>query len=155
MKRRQTIPRQWLIVTDPSSVSAATVAKLPMGGGLLVVGAGATARDREKFMRRIRHLARSRDLVAVHERDGQALRVHNLPELRAALLRRTPLILLSPIYPTNSHPDWPALPRMRAAALSRLSRRRLVALGGMNERRFARVRALGFQAWAGISAFRT
>jgi hypothetical protein len=31
----------------------------------------------------------------------------------------------------------------------------LIALGAMNERRFARVRAFRFQAWAAIDAFRT
>jgi thiamine monophosphate synthase len=44
---------------------------------------------------------------------------------------------------------------MRAAALARLGRRNLFALGGMNARRFARVKELGFQGWAGITAFRT
>ena len=152
MKRRQTIPRQWLIVADLSGAYAA-VQKLPMGSGVLVVAA--EGRDHEKLLHRLRHLARSRGLTVVDEKDGEAVRVHDLRELRRALLRRTLLILLSPIYPTKSHPDWPALPRMQAAAFARLGGRRLVALGGMNERRFAQVRALGFQAWAGISAFRT
>jgi thiamine-phosphate pyrophosphorylase len=89
------------------------------------------------------------------ERTGHAKRVHNLSELRSAMLKRTPLVLLSPIYPTSTHPDWVPLPRMRAAALARLARRRLVALGGMDARRFRRVKNLGFQAWAGISGFRT
>jgi thiamine-phosphate pyrophosphorylase len=81
--------------------------------------------------------------------------VHNAPELCRALLAGTPLILLSQIFPTSSHPDWKPIPRMRAAALARLGGRRLLALGGMDARKFARVRKLGFQAWAGISAFRT
>jgi thiamine monophosphate synthase len=44
---------------------------------------------------------------------------------------------------------------MRAAAMARLAHRSLFALGGMNGRRFARIRRLGFQGWAGVSAFRT
>jgi thiamine-phosphate pyrophosphorylase len=153
MERRQTIPKQWLIVTGLSG-SEAAVRKLPIGGGILVLRGEESARDHEKVLRRLRHLARSRGLIVVNEQDGDATRVHNLRELRTALLRRTPLILLSPIFPTASHPDWQALPRMRAAAFARLGGRRLVALGGMNKRRFAQIRALGFQAWAGISAFR-
>jgi thiamine monophosphate synthase len=31
----------------------------------------------------------------------------------------------------------------------------LIALGGMDARKYARIRNLGFQGWAGISAFRT
>ena len=34
-------------------------------------------------------------------------------------------------------------------------RRKLFALGGMDSRKFARIRMLGFQGWAGISAFKT
>ena len=155
MNRRQTIPRQWLIVTDPSGAAWAAVRKLPTGSGILLIVPDMSRRDREKILRRLRQLASSRSLTIVDELDGGAVRVHDLPELRRALLHRTPLILLSPIYPTRSHPDWPPLPRMRAAAFARLAGRGFVALGGMSERRFAQVRALGFQAWAGISAFRT
>jgi thiamine-phosphate pyrophosphorylase len=70
------------------------------------------------------------------------------------MFRRTPMILLSPLFPTRSHPDWEPLPRMRAAALARLGRRNLFALGGMDARKFARIERLGFRGWAGISAFR-
>jgi thiamine-phosphate pyrophosphorylase len=98
-------------------------------------------------------MARLRRLTIAIEERRQAARVHNLRELRSALLARTPMILLSPIYPTGSHPEWRPLPRMRAAAMTRLSGRRLLALGGMDERRFRRVERLGFVGWAGISAW--
>jgi thiamine-phosphate pyrophosphorylase len=42
---------------------------------------------------------------------------------------------------------------MRAAALVRLAGPTAIALGGMDERRFRGVRALGFQGWAGIDAW--
>jgi hypothetical protein len=44
---------------------------------------------------------------------------------------------------------------MRAAALARLGRGEIFALGGMNRRRYAKIAPLGFIGWAGISAFRT
>jgi thiamine monophosphate synthase len=44
---------------------------------------------------------------------------------------------------------------MRAAALAALGSRKLIALGGMNAERYARIAQLGFMGWAGISAFRT
>ena len=154
MDRRQTVPRQWLIVTDPSGATWTAIRKLPTGSGILVILPEVRARDRQKLLRRLRHLARARSLRIIDQLVGDAVRVHDLRELREALLHRTPLVLLSPIYPTQSHPDWRPLRRMRAAAFARLARRKLIALGGMNERRFAQVRALGFQAWAGISAFR-
>ena len=149
MKCRQTsLPRQWFIVDRGLGVDTRSVfRRLPHGTGVLVL-TGAASAD-------LRRIARSRKLRVVSEAEGVAVRVHNLPELRRALLRRTPLILLSPIYPTASHRDWILLPRMRAAAFARLAGRRLIALGGMDANRFSRVAQLGFQGWAGISAFRT
>jgi thiamine monophosphate synthase len=148
MTRRQTMPRQWMIVdtaADDASLEAARY-----GTGILVIGRPGAAQ-----LRRMRLLARSRRLAIAIEEDGESARVHNLRELRSALLRGVPLILLSPIFPTRSHPDWPPIPRMRAAAWARLANRRLVALGGMNAQRYAKIASLGFIGWAGISAFRT
>jgi thiamine-phosphate pyrophosphorylase len=99
-------------------------------------------------------VAASRDLTIVIEARSTAARVHNINELTRARLRRTPLILVSPIFATRSHPDWKPLPRMRAAALAQLANRRAIALGGMDEKGFGRVRRLGFVGWAGISAWR-
>jgi len=148
MRRRQTIPRQWLIVADADAVDGA--ARAPRGSGVLVL-----VDLRAQEMRRLRNVVGRRDLVVVTETRQAAVRVHNVRELRRALLRRTPVILLSPLYPTSSHPEWKPLPRMRAAALARLAARRLVALGGMNAKRYAALAPLGFIGWAGISAFRT
>jgi thiamine-phosphate pyrophosphorylase len=156
MTTRQSIPRQWLIIDARHQAELRqAIHKLPRGSGVLVLGDAMSPRERQSLLRRLRHIARARSLTIVDENEGDAARVHDLRELRRTLLSRVPLVLLSPLYATRSHPDWQPLPRMKAAALAQLARRRLVALGGMNERRFAQVRALGFQAWAGISAFRT
>jgi thiamine-phosphate pyrophosphorylase len=148
MRRRQTVPSQWLIVTGADGVDA--VRRLPRGSGVLVIGRLSTG-----ALRRLKTIVRSRDLRVAIEGRQTAARVHNLGELRRALLARTPLVLLSPIYPTATHPEWAPIPRMRAAAFARLGERRLVALGGMNSKRYAAVERLGFIGWAGISAFRT
>jgi thiamine-phosphate pyrophosphorylase len=151
MKRRQTISRQWLIADERMGDDLWTAAqRLPRGSGILLL-----RRLSPKERRRLRHLANHRALMIVTEAPGVAARVHDIGELRRALLRRTAMILLSPIYPTTTHADWKPLPRMRAAALARLAGRNAVALGGMDEQRYANVAPLGFIAWAGISAFRT
>lgn len=150
MRRRQTMPRQWLIIADGDGDVVAAVSRLPRGSGALLlepIPAGA--------MLRLRVLARERGLTIIAEQPRSVSRVHDSHELRQALLVRSELILLSPIHPTGSHPEWKPLPRMRAATLARLARRRAVALGGMNATRYARIAPLGFIAWAGISAFRT
>lgn len=151
MPRRQTMPQQWLIIPGPLLAETfAIVRRLPRGSGILLL-----TRVPRNQRRQLRQLASLRRLVMVTEGRHDAARVHDVRELGAALLARTPIILLSPLYPTASHPDWRAIPRMRAAALARLSRRRLFALGGMNRTRYAKVARLGFLGWAGISAFRT
>ena len=156
MKRRQSrIPSRWLIADERSGADLWTaVCALPHGSGVLVLFRERSPCERQQLLRRLRRLAAAKGLVIADEAAGDAARVHNLTELRKALLSGTRLVLLSPIFPTRSHPDWKPLPRMRVAAYRRLARRDLVALGGMNEGRFAKVKRLGFQAWAGIDAFR-
>ena len=111
MTRRQTVPEQWLII-DPTSDRPAwsSLRLLPRGGGLLLLHAPGSSEER-----RVRRFGRVRRLKVLTEGPRTAARVHNLRELRKALLRRTPLVLISPIYRTSSHPDWQPLPRMRAA----------------------------------------
>lgn len=146
MHRRQTSPRAWFIVDrPPNRALLQTVARLPRGTGVLIVSGNSSAT--------LRRIARRRGMILHVERTGCAARVHDAAELRRALQRRTPLILLSPLYATRSHPDWRPIPRMRAAALARLAGRQLIALGGMDERRFERVKRLGFVGWAGIGAW--
>jgi thiamine-phosphate pyrophosphorylase len=148
--RRQTIPEQWLVIDRSQPSLWPILRKLSPGSGVLVLG-GLSPTEQA----RLRRLARLRALTVVTERSGRAARVHGVRELRLALLRRTPLVLLSPMHETRSHPNWKPLPRMRAAALARLADRRLLALGGMDPRRYAKIARLGFIGWAGISAFRT
>ena len=156
MKARQTMPRQWL-VADARLGEALwpAVRNLPRGSGVLVIFHDLPGGERRRLLRRLRAFAGGKAIRLIDEARGSAVRVHNIRELRRALLARTPLILLSPIYPTLSHPDWEPIPLMRAAAFARLAGRRLFALGGMDERRFRRLSRLGFIGWAGIDAFRT
>jgi thiamine-phosphate pyrophosphorylase len=147
MRARQSIPTEWLIIAsegDRAGIEAAR--RLPPGSGVLLLDRVSIGDVR---------MLRRRGLTVIREARGIAVRVHDARELRRALSARTPLIFLSPLYPTHSHPEWKPLPRMRAATLARLGKRGLFALGGMDARRFARVKRLGFQGWAGISAFRT
>jgi len=147
--RQRPWPRQWLIVDrPPSEPDWQAIRHLRRGSGVLLVSPiHAEAR------RQLHAIARTRELMVVSERLG--VRVHNQRELTRAMLRRAPMILISPLFKTASHPDWRPLPRMRAGALARLARRRAIALGGMNKKRYAKIASLGFIGWAGISAFRT
>ena len=148
MTRRQRAPEQWLIADERLGDELwRAVRRLPRGSGVIVLRELGVGEQRW-----LRHLAALRRLVVV--RRDSIVRVHNMHELRAALLRRS-LILVSPLHRTRSHPDSAPLPRMRAATLARVAGRNTIALGGMNARRYAKIAALGFIGWAGIDAFRT
>jgi thiamine-phosphate pyrophosphorylase len=150
MKRRQT-PRRWMVLDR--SVEWSIARRLPPGTGVLLLCHDLSKRERAAVMTKLRTLAVSRSLIICDEAKRRSARVHNTRELRRAGLAKTPLIFLSPVFPTTSHPDWRSLPRMRAAAMIRLATRPVIALGGMDERRFRLVKPLGFQGWAGIGAW--
>jgi len=148
VERRQTLPVRWFVLTGPESLDV--LRRLPRDTGVLVLP-GLSPRD----LREVRRAAMLRRLSLIMERPGAPLRVHSMRELRRVLGAQAPLILISPLYPTRSHPDWKPLSRMRAATLARLAGRRAIALGGMDARRYAKIARLGFIGWAGILAFRT
>jgi hypothetical protein len=146
--RRQTLPERWFIATGLNA--RVDLRKLPSDCGVLLLP------DVPREVRiAIKHFARKQRLLLLEEKKGAAFRVHNMRELRRTLGRGSPIILISPINATSSHPGWQPMPRMRAATLARLANRNVIALGGMNARRYAKIAPLGFIGWAGISAFRT
>ena len=156
MKCRQTsVPSQWLIVDHGNAEDAVSaIRRLPPGSGVLILCRDMAPTKRARLLAGVRHMAGKRSLTVADELAREARRVHSAREIRKAGLAGVPLLFLSPIYPTASHPGWAALPRMRSAALRRLAKASMIALGGMDARRFETVRRLGFQGWAGISAWR-
>jgi len=155
MKRRQTsVPTQWLVADDRIDDALwRAVRRLPRGSGVLVLYRELPKRERSRLLSKLRILAGQRRLTIVDEQEGGAARIHNLAELRRAGMANTPLLFLSPIYPTRSHHEWTAVPRLKAAGIVKLARVPVIALGGMDERRFRRIERLGFSGWAGIDAW--
>jgi thiamine-phosphate pyrophosphorylase len=78
---------------------------------------------------------------------------HSLEEAKAARDADTSLIFLSPIFPTRSHPGENALSREAARQIVADCPIPVIALGGMNRARFARLEQDGFYGWAGIDAW--
>lgn len=149
MTSRQTMPIQWLVLNGGQDCGAwSSLRNLPNGSGILMI------LPLNSHQRRLlRSLAQSRNLTLVKEAPRSAARVHNISELRRALIQRTSLVLLSPMFRTLSHPEWNPIPRMRAATLARLGKRKLIALGGMDDHRYRTIARLGFIGWAGIGAW--
>jgi thiamine-phosphate pyrophosphorylase len=105
-----------------------------------------------------RELAARLGAVVVHNPDGPAelptsMAVHDEIEARAAREAGAVLAFIAPVYATRSHPDRPALGVDRAVQLARSAGRPAIALGGMDEQRFAVLGERGFHGYAGIDCW--
>lgn len=175
--RQLPLPRTWLI-SDARNDAAMTrtLALLPRGSGLIFrhyhlppharrARFEALARIVRRFGHRIVLAGTARQ--ALHwSADGaygdackltqgpatlRLITAHNLRELSAAHRARADAVLLSPIFPTRSHPGAPALGPVRFRLLAARARVPVIALGGMTARRARRLRGGGEPVrWAAI-----
>ena len=72
---------------------------------------------------------------------------HDLTEIGLANRMNADAVLLSPAFPTGSHPGAPALGPLRFRVLAAHARMPVIALGGMNGHT---ARRLGWPRWAAI-----
>ena len=78
---------------------------------------------------------------------------HNAADLARAALLRADLVLLSPVFPTQSHPEAEHLGVTRFRALAAASPVPVLALGGVDERHRASLAGPNVAGIAGIGAF--
>lgn len=172
MMPRQPLPKLWLI-SDGRNDAALEPAllRLPRGSGLIFRHYHLPPAERHQRFRKLRRIARARGhWIALSGSAEQARRwgadaayganltrgpgllrlvtVHSLRELRRAA--RADAVLLSPVFPTRSHPGGKALGPLRWRMMAAHAQVPVIALGGMNARR-ARLR--GIERWAAIDAF--
>ena len=180
MRRRQPLPRLWLL-TDERAGDALwrALARLPRGGGVIFRHHATPPAERRRLYDRVARIARARRLVLVLAGDARhaigwradgthgrsphrtaarpLLRTapaHDLRELRAATRAGVDLVLLSPVFTTRSHPGGKTLGPVRFGLLiGATSTPKVIALGGMNARRFPALRRLGAYGWAAIDAW--
>ena len=76
---------------------------------------------------------------------------HSLAEIGAAVRARASAVLLSPVFPTRSHPGATVLGAVRFMVLARRSPLPVIALGGMTKRRAARLPVWGWAAIDGLA----
>jgi len=169
-------PDMWL-VSDARNDAALerALARLPRGSGLIFRHYHLEGRQRRARFLALARTARERGHLTVLSgtasqarrwhadgaygpparlvRGPQALRlvtVHSLREIGQANRMRADAVLLSPVYPTRSHPGAANLGPVRFRLLAARSRVPVIALGGMTARR---ARRLGKMKWAAIQAF--
>jgi thiamine-phosphate pyrophosphorylase len=171
MRPRQPLPRLWLM-TDERQGDAlfGAIARLPEGAGIVFRHHSLAEVARHDLFDRVRAAAPGPVLLAgpadrarawgadgSHGRGrGAGLRsasVHSLPEIRIAERHGAALLFLAPVYPTRSHPEARPLGLARFAWLARRTTLPVIALGGMNEARGARLASFGAYGWGGIDAW--
>ena len=173
MKRQPTLPRLWLISDARNDAGlAAALARLPRGTGFIFRHYHLPPAARRARFAALARLARQRGMVVVLAgtpaqarrwgadgaygtaqqvaRGGTGLRLataHGLRELARARAAGADAALLSPVFPTRSHPGAAVLGAARWRALARNAPLPVIALGGMTARR---ARALRCDSWAAI-----
>lgn len=167
MPRLKPLPNIWLLSDARNDAGLErAIKRLPRGSGLVFRHYHLPDDARRARFDDLRRLARSRGLaVVLAGSPAQAKRwgaqgsygphagamlatAHNLRELRQA--RRAAAVLLSPVFPTRSHPGGKVLGPLRFRLLAAHSPVAVIALGGMNARS---ARRLKWPRWAAIDAF--
>ena len=150
------LPRLWL-VTDARNEAALerAIARLPRGSGVIFRCHHLQVAERTKRLAEIRRLCRrfGHRLEVAGQGYGPAAphralaTAHGLREIGRANRFGAQVVLLSPVYPTRSHPGARSLGRVRFLLLARHARAPVIALGGMIAQRF---RGLPVHGWAAI-----
>lgn len=168
-RRHLALPRIWML-TDERQGDALwdAIDRLPKGAGVVVRHYSLPEKARQAMARKIarrgffvaysgsENAARRAGAQAVYgaaKRRGRLPRlfpVHNRREIIAAERVGAALLLLSPVFPTRSHPDAKALGPRGFCRLARTARTPVIALGGMTPSRFKRLKSFDIQGWAAI-----
>lgn len=151
----RTAPTLWLMTDERMGAALwPALAALPRGSGVVFRHVATEAPERAVLFARVAQIARRRRLVLIEGGSVAQRRVlhpaHSIREAIAARRAGAALVLVSPVYPTRTHPGARALGPLRAAAIARAARVPAIALGGMTRGRFKRMKALGFFGWAAI-----
>lgn len=174
VRRANTLPALWLVSDARNDrVLERALARLPRGAGLIYRHYHLGRRQRRVRFVALQRRARARALVVVLAGSAAEARAwgadgaygspralgarrvgtirlataHSLAELALAGRCGADAALLSPVFPTASHPGGKVLGPVRFGLLARRAPAPVIALGGMDARR---ARALGWPRWAAI-----
>jgi len=158
----------WLMTDERIADVAGAVRRLPRGAGVVFRHHATPPAERRRLWQRLLRVARARELLlvragtealpgemGVHGRVGRGAGVrtwpaHSRAEAVAGVRAGADALFVSPVFATRSHPGAEPLGPRRARAIGAGLGVPLVALGGVDARRFRRLH--GFAGWAGIDA---
>lgn len=171
-KTKRRVPVCWLMVDARLGARIpAIIAAMPPRSAVVVRPYAMRAEGRVELIRAIRRVARAkRHLMLIagggpdagfdgrHGGDGRttgflSLPVHDGHELAQANRLGADAVLISPVWPTRSHPDGNCLGKRGFARLAAGSSADVIALGGVTARGFARLKIHGATGWAAIDAW--
>jgi thiamine-phosphate pyrophosphorylase len=169
-RRHLALPRVWMLTDERQGDGMwFTIDRLPLGTGVVVRHYSLPEQERQALARRIAgrglfvayagsdRQARAAGAGAVYgTRPGTLPRlhpVHNAREIARAERTGAAQLLLSPVFPTRSHPGARTLGPARFRRLARKTTVSVIALGGMTPARFRKLKRSGAAGWAGIDAF--
>jgi len=167
-------PRAWLMTDERMGDRLwDAIGRLPVGGGIIFRHYSLPADQRLALGRKVAELANAnRQLLAVGRSATLAellgarlmhnpaaptalplsLSVHDELDAKAARERGAALVFVSPVFPTNSHPEAPALGIGEACRLADIAGCAAIALGGMSRFRFESLDA-AFHGFGGIDCW--
>ncbi len=174
MASAKTLPALWLISDARNDAGLErALARLPRASGFIYRHYHLPDAERLARFRALRRIARARGHVVILSDSALTARAwgadgiygaprsltprrtglihlataHSLGELGLAARLGANAALLSPVFPTRSHPDSAVLGAVRFRLLAGRARFRVIALGGMTP---AHARALRWPRWAAI-----
>ncbi|WP_422055978.1 thiamine phosphate synthase [Sphingomonas sp.] len=163
------LPRRWLMTDERLGASLwGAIDALPRGSGIVFRHYATPRTARMRLFEQVRRAALRKGLALVvagqplgrgpalrhgRLRDALTAPVHSRIEAIAAIRAGAALLFVSPVHPTRSHPGSAALGRVRLGLMIRDLKLPVIALGGMNERRWRALSPLGVHGWAGIDAW--
>lgn len=166
------LPRR-LLLSDARNDAALprAISRLPRGAGFVFRHYHLPPRERAARFRVLARLCRARGVVVLASRPQPGWRIdgvygappeqkrtglriataHSLREIARAVRARADAVLLSPVFPTRSHPGGAVLGPVRFLLMARRSQVPVLALGGMTRARAARLPVHGWAAIDGLS----
>lgn len=161
MRPRQTLfrakprglPNLWLLSDERNDAALEqALTRLPRGSGFVFRHYHLPPRERRARFEKLARIAHGRGHVVilaghVHRDLPRLATAHSLREIARANRTGTDAVLLSPVFPTRSHPGAKALGPLRFRLLAARAAMPVIALGGMNVRT---ARRLGWPRWAAI-----
>lgn len=169
---RNRIPPRWLMCDARlGGAIPAILAAMPPRSAVIVRPYAMQPDGRAALIRAVRRVARGKRHLLLLAGNGSDLgydgrhgsnrstcgfisqAVHDRRELARAKRLSADAILVSPVFPTRSHPGSTTLGRRGFAQLAATMPGKTVALGGMSAERFKRLRGHGANGWAAIDAW--